>query len=52
LGDLFLQVDKINNYASLLALAIISGALGFGMWISLKTLARKTFKYATGVAAH
>lgn len=52
LGDLFLQNDKINSYASILALAIISGGLGFGMWLGLKTLVRKTFKYATAVAVH
>ena len=52
LGDLFLQVDKINNYASILALAIISGLLGFGMWFGLKLFVRRTFRYATAVTAH
>lgn len=52
LGDLFLQVDKINNYASILALAIVSGLLGFGMWFVLKLFVKRTFKYATAVTTH
>lgn len=50
LGDLMLQVDKISTYSGILALAIVSGTLGFLMWYSLRALFRVVFRYATQVA--
>ncbi|MBI5733273.1 hypothetical protein HY967_05000 [Candidatus Jorgensenbacteria bacterium] len=50
LGDLMLQVDKITSYSGIMALAIVSGALGFGMWFGLRSLFKVLFKYATQVA--
>ncbi len=36
LGELLLQVDKISSYNGILAIAIVAGALGFGMWYLLQ----------------
>jgi ABC-type nitrate/sulfonate/bicarbonate transport system permease component len=50
LGDLMLQVDKISSYSGILALAVVSGTLGFVMWYSLRALFRVAFRFATQVA--
>lgn len=47
LGDLMLQVDKINSYAGLLALAIVSVTVGFAIWYTLRFIIRTTFRWAT-----
>jgi NitT/TauT family transport system permease protein len=47
LGDLMLQVDKISSYEGILAIAIVSGLLGFSLWLTLWTAGRAYFKWAT-----
>jgi ABC-type nitrate/sulfonate/bicarbonate transport system permease component len=47
MGDIMLQVDKINSYAGILALAIVGGTFGMGMWYGLRFLIRSISKFAS-----
>lgn len=46
IGDRMLQIDKISSYDGLLALGIVSGLVGFGLWFSLKKFGKWKFKWA------
>ncbi len=50
LGDVMLQVDKINSYDGILALAIISVVIGGTITTVLRGGIRGYFRYATQVA--
>lgn len=47
IGDLMLQADKITSLSGIMALAILSGALGFGIWYGLRSLLIVAFPFAS-----
>jgi ABC-type nitrate/sulfonate/bicarbonate transport system permease component len=46
MGDLMIQMDKISSLSGIMALAVLSGALGFGIWYSLRRLLGSVFSFA------
>ena len=46
IGDRMLQVDKISSNDGIMALVLVSGLLGFGLWFLLRAFGRWKYRWA------